>query len=95
MSNEYLDWRRDMDNDEEEAYKINKEIDMKDENYRPPRKTHNPNALDQSDSYLEDVVNNSLPKKPTGKDTCPDCKGGLNAEGKHLDCRTCNHTGIV
>lgn len=26
---------------------------------------------------------------------CPDCNGGVNAEGKPLDCRTCNQTGVI
>ena len=25
---------------------------------------------------------------------CDDCQGRLNDQGKHIDCRTCNSTGI-
>jgi len=27
-------------------------------------------------------------------DVCPDCHGGFNSLGNHLDCRTCNSTGV-
>lgn len=27
-------------------------------------------------------------------DVCNDCHGGYNSLGIHLDCRTCNNTGI-
>ncbi len=28
------------------------------------------------------------------KAPCEDCKGALNDQGKHVDCRTCDNTGI-
>ena len=41
------------------------------------------------------TVHKPASQDPTITPNCPDCKGGLNAQGKHLDCRTCNNTGVV
>ncbi len=54
-------------------------------------------AYKLTDKYLQEVVN-QIKKKPKGlkiiKAPCEDCKGELNDQGKHVDCRTCNNTGI-
>ena len=97
--NEYTDWRQMMDDDEEEAYKINEGANMKDEITDPYgskfEKMIEGKKLDIKPTEEPKSISKYIEKEADLTEACPDCKGGLNAEGKHLDCRTCSSTGIA
>ena len=44
---------------------------------------------------VEDVIMKDCPVIPSkSENTCDDCQGRLNDQGKHIDCRSCQGTGV-
>ena len=87
MSNEYKDWLHDEEHDKKLHNKVlRRRLDQL-----------VPTPLEQLIEDLDkiEIVSEGTLTSWDGMQTCPDCEGGLNAQGKHLDCRTCNNTGLV